>query len=432
MKNIKYIGLSVWIAVCLASCSTSKTLVSSGEYDDMYGSSSDSRVVLAPTISRSMEDYSPEYLAQYNDAFDRNPSDTGIVGTDSYYVENYVNARDLKRAYTPDAGYSSGYASGYAEGWNNNAWSGGGFNGMNSFNSPFGFNSFAYSPFRSSFGSYLSYSPFAYGGYYGLSSFGNSFGGFSPFGNSPFGFNSYGYNPWGNSSYGYNSFGYNNYGMGGMYGSNPYYNVQAILANGSFNDANLGGNRSYGPRSGGRSSGVYNDGFINTRRPNSSAVASSRLAPSSLADRANGRSVVSPTVGRAYDPISRRPTSYDAYTSNRTATSSNARSSSANTNSYAGSSSSYGTPSSSTRNASTYSRANSDSRSYTPSTNNNGSAYSRGNTNTDYSSRRPSTYSSPSSSPSNSGYSRGSSSGSSSSPSSSSRSSSGGTSRGPR
>lgn len=436
MKSFKLIGLSVLVAAGLSSCSTSKTVVSNGEYDDMYATSSDAPVSYSPSVARNSNAYAPEYLADYNDAFDRLPADSSIEGTDTYYDENYVNSRNLKRAYTPDAGYSSGYADGYSEGWNNYAWSGSGnrFNSWNSFYSPYGFNSFGYSPFGYSafgngFGSYLSYSPFIYGGYYGLNSF--AYGG--SFGYSPFGYSSFGYSPWGYSSYGY---------YGGAFG-NPYYAVQPVFANGSFNDSRFGGSRSYGPRNGGRSTGIYNDGFVNTRRPTTSASASTRRVASgtnggsttyrgsSVADRANGRVLNTPSSsGRTYTSSNRRPASYDAYTSSGSSTRSLSPSSTGGrSSSYSSpSSSSYSSPNSSR--ASTYSRASSGSRSYTPS-NTGGSSrsfspssnntYSRPSSTNNSSFSRPSTSSSGSSS-----YSGGSSS------SSSSRGSSGGSSRGPR
>ncbi len=423
MKNIKYFGLSVLVAAAMSSCSTSKTLVSTGEYDDLYGSSSDTPVAYSPTVSRTAEAYDPQYLSDYNDTFDRPPVDTSIQGTDTYYDENYVSSSDLKRKYTPDAGYSSGYANGYSEGWNDYAWGGNGnrgFNSWNSFNSPFnspfgfnnspfGFNSFGFSPFRSGFGSYLGYSPFLYGGINGFNSFGFNNFGFNSFGYSPYGFNRFG-NPWGYSSYGFNSFG------------NPYYGAQPVLANGV--DGRLSGNRSYGPRSNGRATSGYNDGFVNTRRP--TATASSRRVATrgatsttgtrgSMTERANGRVLNGKSSGRSYSPTNRRPASYDAYTR----TNNSVRRGSSTSSRVGGSTA---TPrsrvASSSRNASTYSRS-SGSRSYTPSSSRGGSSTSTRTAPT----RSSGNYSRPSSG--NSSFSRPSSSSSRSSSGSSSRASSG-------
>lgn len=426
MKNIKYFGLSVLVAMAIISCSTSKTLVSSGEYDDLYGSSSDSPVAYSPTVSRTIGDYDPQYLTEYNDAFDRPPIDTSIQGTDTYYDENYVSSSNLKRKYTPDAGYSSGYADGYSEGWNNNAWGGNnGFNNWNSFNSPFGFNSsFAFSPFRNGFGSYLGNNSLMYGG--GINNFGFSPFGFNNFGNSPFGFNNFGNRSLGFNSFGYSPFGFNRFGNPWGYSSygfnsfgNPYNGTQPAFINGV--DGRLASNnRSFGPRNSGRATSAYNDGFVNTRRPTATAssrrvatrgVATTSGTRSSITERANG-SVIDGSNGKRYSPSVRRPASYDAYTrtsSVRRAGSTNSPRSRAV--------SPAATPrsrvASSSRNASTYSRGSTSSRSYTPQNSANRSTPTRSSGN--YS--RPNT--------NNSSFSR-----SSSSSSSSARSSSGSSSRG--
>ncbi|WP_341225931.1 hypothetical protein [uncultured Arcticibacterium sp.] len=409
MKNIKYIALSLFAGAAITSCSTSKTLVSSGEYDDMYGTSSDAPVAYAPSVSNSNA-YAPEYLSEYNDAYDRVPVETSVVGesvegTDTYFDENYVSANALKRAHTPDAGYTSGYAEGYAEGWNDYAWSGSrNLNSWNSFNNPFGgygYNSFGYSPFgfspfNSGFGSYLGMGSMAYGGFYGINSFG--FGGMNSFGYSPFGYNSFGYSPWGYSSFGRYS------AYGGGFGS-PYYGVQPVLAN----DSRASGNRSYGPRSSGRASSMYNDGFTNTRKPvtSTSSVRRGTVASSRSAAASNART---------YTTASSRPASYDAYSRNAARSVSSTRNT-ANS----GLSRSSASPRSSSAN--TYSRTATRARSYTPSTNSGtsrNSGYSRSSTPT----RSNSGYSRPAtstrSSSSAGSYSRGSSSSSSSSRSSSS------------
>ncbi|AWW00536.1 hypothetical protein DJ013_21055 [Arcticibacterium luteifluviistationis] len=400
----------MFVGAAVTSCSTSKTLVSNGEYDDMYGTSSDAPVAYAPTVSKSSEAYSPEYLTDYNDAYDRMPVETSVdgesvEGTDTYFDENYVSANSLKRAYTPDAGYTSGYAEGYAEGWNDYAWSGSrNLNSWNSFNNPFGggygYNSFGYSPFNSGFGSYLGMGSLAYGGFYGINSFGSSRFGMNSFGYSPYGYNSFGYSPWGYSSYGM----YSAYGNG--YG-NSYYGVQPVLAS----DSRFAGSRSYGPRSSsGRASSLYNDGFVNTRKPVTTANSARRATGTSTTGSRSA--IASRANGRTYTSASSRPSSYDAYTR------SSARSVSTRSASNSGLSRTATSPRSS---ANTYSRTATRARSYTPSSSSTGTSRNSSSTPT----RTNSTYSSAatstrSSSPSTGSYSRG----SSSSSSSSSRSSS--------
>lgn len=409
MKNIKYIALSLFAGAAITSCSTSKTLVSTGEYDDMYGTSSDAPVAYAPSISNSNA-YSPDYLADYNDAYDRVPVETStegeaVEGTDTYFDENYVSASALKRAHTPDAGYTSGYAEGYAEGWNDYAWSGArNWNSWNSFNnpfggygfnsfgySPFGYSSFGYSPFYSGFGSYLGMGSMAYGGFYGINSFG--------FGNRPWGMNSYAYgiNP-------YNPWGYSSYGMYNGYGS-PYYGVQPVLAS----DSRYAGNRSYGPRSSaGRASSIYNDGFVNTRKPVTSTTTSARRA-TSTSTTGSSSAIASRANGRTYTTASSRPTSYDAYTRN------SARS--VSTRSASNSALSRTSPSARSS-ANTYSRTATRARSYTPRTGSTSTSRNSGYSRSSSPTRTNSTYSRPASSSTRSSsgsYSRGSSSSSSSS-----------------
>ena len=448
MKTYRNIVLSSLVIGSLAACTTSKTVVSNGEYDDMYGSSKDAAVAYAPAMAKNLDSYSPEYLQDYTDEYDRMPVDSTIEGTDAYYDENYVNSRNLKRSPTPGAGYSSGYADGYSEGWNDYAW-----------NSPYGWNS-GFNRWGSGFGySPWGYSSFGMFGYvplanrlmfsYGYSPWGyNSF--YSPWGwnsmaYSPWGYGGgFGYSPWGYNSLAYNSFGYYGYGYGSFgNGWSPYYGVQPVYANNLLGtDTRYNGQRSYGPRANGRASSVYNGGFVNTRRPVASTAASSRRAGTSTipgtrtvaSTRANGNA--------AGNTSYRRPASYDSYARSNRGVSSSAspvRRSAGTT--YTGRSSSpstyspsysRGSSSSSSERAGTFSRS---ARSSSPSS----SGYS-GRSSGTYSSPssrgdsapRSSGYSRPSTPSSSGSYSRGSSSGGSYSGGSSSRGSSGGSSRGPR
>ncbi|WP_055150701.1 hypothetical protein [Jiulongibacter sediminis] len=453
MKSLKYIGFSIMAAAVFSACSTSKTVVSNGEYDDLYGSSESARVVYSPTVSKKADSYAPDYLENYSDAYDRMPVDTTIDGTDAYYDENYISSRELNRNVSPDAGYSSGYADGYSEGWNDYAWNTPyswnrfGYNNWNTWNTWNSWNALGYSPWGGGnmfFGAY---------GYVPLATRMALSYGYSPFGwSSPWGFNSFGMSPWGFSSYAYSPWGYR-YGSYGMYGYgfnnfangwSPYYGAQPVFASRAFNDTRFGTKRTYGPRIGGRSTSIYNDGFVNTRRP--AATASSRRMSTGTQTATRGE-----LTSRANGVVARsnRPTSYDSYTRrssgnsmtrsgvNRTTSSGRAYSpASSGSSSYGrstGTSSRTGTfnrtavRSSGSATGSTFSRGNASNRtsgSYSPNSGSRDSGYSRPST----PSRSSGSYSSPSRGSSSGSYSRGSSGGSSSR---SSGGSSGG-SRGPR
>lgn len=452
MKSLKYIGFSLMAAAVFSACSTSKTVVSNGEYDDLYASSESAGVVYSPTVSKKADSYAPDYLENYSDAYDRMPLDSTIDGTDAYYDENYVSSRDFNRSVSPDAGYSSGYADGYAEGWNDYAWNTPyswnrfGYNNWNTWNNWNSWNALGYSPWGSGnffFGGY-SYLPMASSLAF---SYGYNFGGWSSpwglsrFGYNPWGFNNFAFSPWG---YGYSSYGMYGYGYSFANGWSPYYGAQPVFANRSY-DTRFAAKRSYGPRAGGRATSIYNDGFVNTRRPSATASSRRTINGTNTATRGELTSRANGTVAR-----SNGPTSYDSYTrrnagntmsrtgvervatTGRTYTPSRAGSTSYGRNT--GTSSRTGTfnrteaRSAGSASGSTFSRGSSSNRSsglYNSGSSNSrtNSGYSRPNT----PSRSSGNYSSPSrgSSSSSGSYSRGSSSSSGSRGSSSS-------SRGPR
>ncbi|MGM9508530.1 hypothetical protein ACS5NO_12410 [Larkinella sp. GY13] len=254
LHTFKY--LSLLAVVGFWGCSSTKqTAQNAGEFDDLYGSSSDAAVISSPqkekrlasrqstqrfnngTLNSDPEYYNEQTAAQYSD--------------DEYYSE--VSARKVTRGISPDPGwntdnaYTDGFSNGYNmammnSGWNRWGWNSPFYGGLSlgigmGMMSPWGFNRF-YSPFYSPFG----YSPFGFGGGYAYSPFGYG-GGFYDSFYSPFG-------------YGYNNF-YSPYGFGG-YGRN-------VLVVNNYNNIGASRNATYGAR-GGSSRDRYNGDFVNTPR----------------------------------------------------------------------------------------------------------------------------------------------------------------------
>jgi hypothetical protein len=249
--------LTLLAAVGFWGCSSSlKTAQNSGEFDDLYGSSSDAAVHSSPQketqlanrqlatqrfdqrVANSNPDYYNEQTAgQYND--------------DEYYSE--VSARKVTRGISPDPGwsadnaYTNGFSNGYSSALMNSSWNRWGWNspfygglslGIGMGMSPWGYSSFG-SPFYSPF-----YSPFGYGGGYAYSPFGYGGGFYDSF-----------YSPYG---YGYNSFysPYSYYGGG--------YGRSTVIVN-NYNNIGANRNATYGAR-GGSSRDRYNGDFVNTPR----------------------------------------------------------------------------------------------------------------------------------------------------------------------
>ncbi|MGA0555108.1 hypothetical protein ACO2Q8_00530 [Larkinella sp. VNQ87] len=246
--------LTLLAAIGFWGCSSSKqTAQNAGEYDDLYGSSSDAPVYASTAKEKRQFDRTASQ--RYEESkFNANPDYNGQSGLadDEYYSE--VSARKVTRGISPDPGWDSGnaYNNGFANGYNmammNSTWNRWGWNspfygglslGIGLGMSPWGwggFNSWRYSSFYDPFwGGAYAYSPFYGGGFY------------DPF-FSPFGY-----------GYGFNSF-YNPYFYGGYGG----FGRPIVVVN---NYDNIGASRNvrYGARSG-TSRDRYNSDFVNTPR----------------------------------------------------------------------------------------------------------------------------------------------------------------------
>jgi hypothetical protein len=266
LHTFKY--LSLLAVVGFWGCSSTKqTAQNAGEFDDLYGSSSDAAVISSPvkekrlasrqptqrfnkgTLNSDPEYYNEQTAAQFSD--------------DEYYSE--VSARKVTRGISADPGwntdnaYTDGFSNGYNMAMMNSGWNRWGWNspfngglslgigmgmgmgmspwGFNRFNNPF-FSPFGYSPFG--FGGGYAYNPFGYGGGFG--------GGFYDSFYSPFGFGNGFYSPY---SYGYG-------GLGGFGGRN------VVVVN-NYNNIGASRNATYGAR-GGSSRDRYNGDFVNTPR----------------------------------------------------------------------------------------------------------------------------------------------------------------------
>lgn len=291
MRAAQFLGLLGLVSV--GSCTT--LAPSSGEYDDLYGTSSSVVVInknyyATPKGTVTQE---PEYRSEY----DRVPATSQQVEpTEEYFSEDYVASNALRRPLSADPGYSMDYADGYREGWNDHAWS-----------SPFAWNSplnrFNYSPWGWDMYGFNRFSRFgwndlAWGGM-GISPWGMGWNsgiflsmGFDPFwGGTAFGFNRWGWNSW-NSPWGWNAwnspFGWNSFGMYGG-GWNTGFNngfawgrwnapvVVTNIYNGG--DRTRLADRSYGPRGGGRGTDLVNPVY-NQNGSRNARVASTGAAPS--------------------------------------------------------------------------------------------------------------------------------------------------------
>lgn len=254
LHNLKY--LTLLAAVGFWGCSSSRqTAQNAGEFDDLYGSSSDGSVISAPAKEKRLSDRSS---TQRFDRFDPNSNPdyndqtTGQFNDDEYYSE--ISARKVTRGISPDPGwntdnaYTNGFANGYNSAMLNSSWNRWGWNspfygglslGIGMGMSPWGFGSGFYSPFNSPF-----YSPFGFGGGYAYSPFGYGYGG---------GFYDSFYSPYG---YGYNNF-YSPY-YGGGFG-------RSVVVVNNYNNLGANRNATYGAR-GGNSRDRYNSDFVNTPR----------------------------------------------------------------------------------------------------------------------------------------------------------------------
>jgi hypothetical protein len=402
MKTLRTLTIISAIGLMgLWGCSSKNYTTTSGEYDDLYGNSSDGIVAVAGRGEEAEDEdlaasrnRNPEYQ---NDSKNNNPT-----SSEDYYDESYLSSRGLSRNYSPTGGYNNGFADGYRAAQNSltnwhlydpwgrtyNNWSPGFSFGMSyGMMGRYG-NRYAMNPY-SVYG-YDPYSPFGYNPY-------------SPFGNNSYAYNSgWGWNdPWNSWGNPYNSYygGYNNYGYNN--GSSIWYsNPRYVTNQRTLTDPDT--KRTYDYNRVSRGSNTYNDRFDNDAKYSSRRTSSEGVGSSTGTAAGNYSSSRRGNASEVY---------YGSNGSSAGRTSTEGRSAASTTDSYSGrsrgnSSSSYSTDNSS-RQRSSYS---------TPSSSNS----------SDYGSRSSSSYSSPS-------YSSPSSSSSSSSSGSSSSSSGGGsTSRGPR
>jgi len=445
MRTAQFFGLLGLIGA--GSCTT--LAPSSGEFDDLYGTSA-SVVVINKNYYASPKGEVVTQEPAYRSEYDRVPAESQQVEpTDVYFSDEYVASNALRRPLSADPGYSMGYTDGYREGWNDQSWSspfawnsplnqfnynpwGWDMMGMNRWSrfgmNDFGWGGFGFSPwnmgFRSgihlSMGFGMGFDPFWGGSAWGMSPFGwNAW-------NSPFGWNSW------NSPWGWNSMAFYGGGWGNGWGWNQW-NRPVIVTN-IYNggDRSRIADRNYGPRGSGRGTDVYNEGYGNAGNRNArvasnstpssvgrgslpagerSYAATQRSASSVGGTRANGaytnagttRAAATNDYYNSYGSSSRatRPAANDAYNRssrsggdsfNSTRSSSYDRSSSFDRSSRSAAGSSYTRPSATP------------SRSYSPSSSSSSSRMGSGSSMGTTRSSSGSSYSSPSSSSSR-GYS---------------------------
>jgi len=266
--------LSIW--GCTSSLQTAQN---TGEVDDLYGSSSNAQVYASASNDMSSVAQRPTRQRASMRGRNANPdyNDEQQYGananTDEYYSE--LTTRKLNRGLSADPGWSDNATNAYNNGFTNGysaaqtsalSWNRWGFNNMGFYSGLGlgmglgygGLGGFGYSPFYGGFGSpygydSFAYSPFGYGGFGGFGGFG-----YSPF-YSPFGYSAFAYSPFGYSPFGYGGFGSGFYGGGGYYGYPGYVNNVIVTGADPYRN-----NRAYygGNRTGGR----YTSDFDNTNR----------------------------------------------------------------------------------------------------------------------------------------------------------------------
>ena len=202
-KNVISKYLAIIALFTVSSCTYNQYTTVRGGNDDLYGGS---REAVAVNSNRESTNYDPYRNPDYAEV-----PDQALEGTDQYYDENYVTARNVQRRVGADVGYNDGFVDGYYAGRNT------GFNPgfYNSMYPMFGYGSRFSIGFRIGMGGMMgmSYSPFGMG-------------------YSPFGWNRWGYDPffhnsmawggWGNPFYGGMGY-YGGLGMMGMY--NGFYGM---------------------------------------------------------------------------------------------------------------------------------------------------------------------------------------------------------------
>jgi hypothetical protein len=266
MNSLKYFSLMLLLG---AGACTSNQYASRSGSDDLYGGGSSSGTVSKDRRSSRSQELSRSSNPDYVD-----DQDGQAAGTDDYYDDSYISARNAQRNVSSDVGYNAGFADG--------------FNQATRFSNPYG-NSLAYNGYGSyypgymsgmgglGFGSMFGMSPYSSLGLsLGYSSFGFG-GGYSPFGYSPYSMG--GYSPFGYDSFYGNMYGYGGYGGYGGYYSPWAYSSPVIVVNS--NTDRRGYSRTYGARSNGggpRSSERYNSSFVNS--PRSSNTSSRNLRSS--------------------------------------------------------------------------------------------------------------------------------------------------------
>ena len=192
----KYIAIVALFA--MSGCTYNQYTAANGADDDLYGGGREAVAVASNQSSGyTGNTNNPDYPISNPDSYE---------GTDEYYDENYLTARNIQRRSGGQVGYSDGFSDGYYAG-KSAAFNRGFYNSMypmygyNRFSlgfsmgmgsmlglgyNPFGWNSFGYDPFYSSYG--WGSSMYGYGNpFYGGLGYYGGLGMYTGFYGSPFG-----------------------------------------------------------------------------------------------------------------------------------------------------------------------------------------------------------------------------------------------------